>query len=84
MIGGERLIRLSATIEQLMTNGNEIAETAIEVSYEGSCQLDETILEASDHRSTRPWPPWAVRWHPSWSGWPTFPSASGLPRAPPS
>ncbi len=44
-IGGERLARLSATIEQLMTNGNEVAETAIEVSYEGSCQLEESILE---------------------------------------
>ncbi len=44
-IGDERLVRLSATIEQLMTGGNEVAETAIEVSYEGSCQLEESILE---------------------------------------
>ena len=44
-IGGERLTRLAATIEQLMTNGNEVTETAIEVSYEGSCQLEESILE---------------------------------------
>ena len=38
-------MRLAATIEQLMTNGNDVAETAIEVSYEGSCQLEESILE---------------------------------------
>jgi len=44
-IGEERLTRLAATIEQLMTNGNEVTETAIEVSYEGSCQLEESILE---------------------------------------
>jgi hypothetical protein len=44
-VGDERLVRLSATIEQLMTNDNEVAETAIEVSYEGSCQLEESILE---------------------------------------
>jgi hypothetical protein len=44
-IGDERLVRLAATIEQLMTNGNDVAETAIEVSYEGSCQLEESILE---------------------------------------
>jgi hypothetical protein len=44
-IGDERLARLAATIEQLMTNENEVAETAIEVSYEGSCQLEESILE---------------------------------------
>ena len=45
VLGQERLMRLSATIEQLMTNDNDVAETAVEVSYEGSCQLDESILE---------------------------------------
>jgi hypothetical protein len=45
VVGHERLMRLSATIEQLMTNDNDVAETAVEVSYEGSCQLDESILE---------------------------------------
>jgi hypothetical protein len=44
-IGDERLVRLAATIEQLMTNGNDVAETAIEVSYEGSCQLEESFLD---------------------------------------
>ncbi len=45
VVGQERLMRLSATVEQLMTNDNEVAETAVEVSYEGSCQLEESILE---------------------------------------
>jgi len=45
VVGQERLVRLAATIEQLMTNDNDVAETAVEVSYEGSCQLDESILE---------------------------------------
>jgi hypothetical protein len=45
VVGHERLVRLAATIEQLMTNDNDVAETAVEVSYEGSCQLDESILE---------------------------------------
>jgi hypothetical protein len=45
VVGQERLVRLAATIEQLMTNDNEVAETAVEVSYEGSCQLEESILE---------------------------------------
>jgi hypothetical protein len=45
VIGDEPLARLAATVEQLMTNENEVAETAIEVSYEGSCQLEESMLE---------------------------------------
>jgi hypothetical protein len=45
VVGHERLVRLAATIEQLMTNDNDVAEPAVEVSYEGSCQLDESILE---------------------------------------
>ncbi len=44
VLGDEPLMRGSATIEQVIGTGSEPLECAIEVSYEGSCQLDESIL----------------------------------------
>jgi hypothetical protein len=45
VLGEEPLVRGSATIEQVVSESLEANECAIEVSYEGSCQLDESILE---------------------------------------
>jgi hypothetical protein len=45
VLGDEPLVRGSATIEQVLSDGPEGPECAVEVSYEGSCQLDEAILE---------------------------------------
>jgi hypothetical protein len=46
VLGEEALARGAATIEQLLPNNTQDSpECAIEVSYEGSCQLDESILE---------------------------------------
>ncbi len=44
VLGGEPLLRGAATIEQVIGTGSQPLECAIEVSYEGSCQLDESIL----------------------------------------
>jgi len=46
VFGEEPLARGSATIEQVLSgDGHDRSEWAIEVSYEGSCQMDEGILE---------------------------------------
>ena len=45
VLGDEPLLRGSTTIEQVLSDGIGDPECAIEVSYEGSCQLDESILE---------------------------------------
>ncbi len=45
VLGDDPLLRGSTTVEQLLVEGQHEAECAIEVSYEGSCQLDETILD---------------------------------------
>ena len=46
VFGEEPLARGSATIEQVLSGeGHDGSEWAIEVSYEGSCQMDEGILE---------------------------------------
>jgi hypothetical protein len=48
VLGDEPLVRGSATIEQVLGTGadrSDAPECAIEVSYEGSCQLDEAILD---------------------------------------
>jgi hypothetical protein len=45
VLGDEPLVRGSTTIEQVLSDGMGDPECAIEVSYEGSCQLDESILE---------------------------------------
>ncbi len=45
VLGDEPLARGSATLEQVLVGGHERPECAVEVSYEGSCQLDETMLE---------------------------------------
>ena len=42
---GEPLVRGPATIEQVLLEGLADPECAIEVSYEGSCALDEGVLE---------------------------------------
>jgi len=45
VVGDDPLVRGSTTVEQLLVEGQEEAEYAVEVSYEGSCQLDESILD---------------------------------------
>ncbi len=48
VLGGEPLVRGTATIEQVLPDagqGHDLPECAIEVSYEGSCPLDEAVLE---------------------------------------
>ncbi len=45
VLGDDPLVRGSTTVEQLLTEGHDEAECAIEVSYEGSCQLDEAMLD---------------------------------------
>ena len=46
VLGDEPLVRGSATIEQVLPDYiGDSPECAIEVSYEGSCQLDESLLE---------------------------------------
>ncbi|HEY5097378.1 MAG TPA: hypothetical protein VII46_04985 [Acidimicrobiales bacterium] len=45
VLGDEPLARGSTTVEQLLTEGQDHPECAIEVSYEGSCQIDESILD---------------------------------------
>ncbi|MGA2837141.1 MAG: hypothetical protein ABSF84_11145 [Acidimicrobiales bacterium] len=42
---GEPLVRGPATVEQVLLDGPEGPECAIEVSYEGSCAIEESILE---------------------------------------
>jgi hypothetical protein len=42
---GEPLVRGPATIEQVLLDGLDEPECAIEVAYEGSCAIDESILE---------------------------------------
>jgi len=42
---GEPLVRGAATIEQVLLEGRSEPECAIEVAYEGSCAVDESILE---------------------------------------
>ncbi|MGH9206980.1 MAG: hypothetical protein ACRD1G_10545, partial [Acidimicrobiales bacterium] len=49
VLGEEPLDRGSATLEQVLSGeGHGLSEWAIEVSYEGSCQMDERILEQPD------------------------------------
>jgi len=38
-------VRGSTTLEQLLIEGVDAPECAVEVSYEGSCQLDEAVLD---------------------------------------
>jgi hypothetical protein len=45
VLGDDPLVRGPTTVEQLFTEGQDRPECAIEVSYEGSCQLDESILD---------------------------------------
>jgi len=45
VVGDDPLLRGPATVEQVLSTGAEGPECAVEVSYEGSCQLDETILD---------------------------------------
>jgi hypothetical protein len=42
---GEPLVRGPATIEQVLLEGLTEPECAVEVSYEGSCAIDESVLE---------------------------------------
>ncbi|HUD17372.1 MAG TPA: hypothetical protein VMQ59_08915 [Acidimicrobiales bacterium] len=45
VIGDEPLMRGATTIEQVLGDQPDGSEWAVEVSYEGSCQLDEAVLE---------------------------------------
>jgi hypothetical protein len=45
VVGDEPLLRGATTIEQLLPDNRDESECAIEVSYEGPCQLDEAILD---------------------------------------
>jgi hypothetical protein len=45
VLGNEPLLRSAATIEQVLVEGPDSPECAVEVSYEGSCQIDEDLLE---------------------------------------
>jgi hypothetical protein len=45
LVLGEPLVRGPATIEQMLLTGSHDPECAIEVSYEGSCAIDEASLE---------------------------------------
>jgi len=45
VFGDEALHRGSTTIEQVLAEGGAEPEFAIEVSYEGSCPLEESLLE---------------------------------------
>ena len=45
VLGEEPLARGALTIEQVLNDDPRGPEFAIEVSYEGSCQLDESILD---------------------------------------
>ena len=45
LVLGEPLVRGPATIEQMLLTGGDDPECAIEVSYEGSCAIDEAMLE---------------------------------------
>jgi hypothetical protein len=42
---GEPLVRGPATVEHVLLDGPDDPECAIEVSYEGSCAIDEALLE---------------------------------------
>jgi hypothetical protein len=44
-LGDEPVARGSATIEQVLTDGVDGPDCAVEVAYEGSCELDEAILD---------------------------------------
>ena len=56
VLGDEPLVRGSTTVEQLLVEGQDEAECAVEVSYEGSCQLDEAVLDDPDRPGRRPRP----------------------------
>jgi hypothetical protein len=45
VLGDEPLLRAAPTIEQTILAGEAGPTCAVEVSYEGSCQLDEAILD---------------------------------------
>ena len=45
MLGDEPLIRAMPTIEQVLVRGDDGPVCAVEVSYEGSCQLEEVLLD---------------------------------------
>ena len=42
---GEPLVRGPATIEQMLLDGGDVVECAVEVAYEGSCAIDEATLD---------------------------------------
>jgi hypothetical protein len=45
VIGVEPLLRGATTVEQVLGEGDDTPECAVEVSYEGSCQLEESTLD---------------------------------------
>ena len=48
MLGDEPLLRAMPTIEQVLVRGDDGPVCAVEVSYEGSCQLEEDLLDEPD------------------------------------
>jgi hypothetical protein len=44
-LGDEPLMRAATTVERLLSEGGRADETAVEVTYEGACTLDERILD---------------------------------------
>jgi hypothetical protein len=45
VLGDEPILRSATTVEQVLHGGPDGVDCAVEVSYEGSCQLDEAILD---------------------------------------
>jgi hypothetical protein len=45
VLGADPLLRGAATVEQVLMDGADSKECAVEVTYEGSCQLDEGLLD---------------------------------------
>jgi hypothetical protein len=45
VLGAEPVLRGATTVEQVLVDGTELRECAVEVSYEGSCQIDEGFLD---------------------------------------
>ncbi len=45
VLGAEPVLRGVATVEQVLVDASEVQECAVEVSYEGSCQIEEGLLD---------------------------------------
>jgi hypothetical protein len=45
VLGAEPLLRGAATVEQVLADGSTLKECAVEVTYDGSCQIDEGLFD---------------------------------------